>query len=83
MPKTHTLLSILLFPFLFVSCRASRPTPITSLPDPSGWKLAFSDEFDGKELDPTKWNTYYPWVENGGCTNSGNNELDMATWRRA
>ena len=76
MPKTHTLLSILLFSFLFVSCRASRPTPITSLPDPSGWKLAFSDEFDSKTLDTAKWNTCYPWVEDGGCTNSGNNELE-------
>jgi beta-glucanase (GH16 family) len=26
-----------------------------------GWKLTFQDEFDGKELDLTKWNPNDPW----------------------
>ena len=24
-------------------------------PSPAGWKQAWSDEFDGKEIDKTKW----------------------------
>jgi hypothetical protein len=67
---------ILLIPLWITSCRPSQPPPFVTLPDPSHWKLAFSDEFDGKELDAAKWNTCYPWVENGGCTNSGNHELE-------
>jgi hypothetical protein len=46
MIKKSLLLTILLIPWL-ASCRSNRPTPISSLPDPSGWKLVFSDEFDG------------------------------------
>lgn len=42
---------------------------------PNGnWQLVFSDEFDGRELNPNKWTKCY-WWENNGCTNLGNNEL--------
>jgi beta-glucanase (GH16 family) len=57
--------------------RAQPPQPGAALPVSGGWKLVFSDEFDGSKLDQTKWNTCYPWVEaDGGCTNSGNNEME-------
>lgn len=58
-----------------VSCK-SDPKPTLELPDPDGWKLVFSDEFGGSRLDQSKWNTCYPWVEDGGCTNAGNHELE-------
>jgi beta-glucanase (GH16 family) len=47
---------------------------------PSGhvWQQTFGDEFNGVALDPTKWTSCYWWV-NGGCTNSGNNELEWYT----
>lgn len=27
----------------------------------SGWELVFEDNFDGNELDKTKWNPTYNW----------------------
>src|SRR5258708_6661398 len=42
-----------------------------------GWTLTFSDEFNGTQLDLTKWNTSYMW---GGCgqrTLPGNHELEV------
>lgn len=76
MTGKRAFIPLLLLPLLFASCQASRPVPISSLPDDAHWKLVFSDEFNGSQLDTTKWNTCYPWVEDGGCTNSGNNELE-------
>jgi beta-glucanase (GH16 family) len=72
----YTLIPILLTSIMLASCGSARPTPISSLPNPSGWKLVFSDEFNGDQLDTEKWNTCYPRVEDGGCTNSGNHELE-------
>lgn len=36
------------------------PTPTTppAPPAPVGWKLSFSDEFNGSSVDPAKWNVY-------------------------
>jgi beta-glucanase (GH16 family) len=31
----------------------------------SGWELVFSDEFDGAELDHSKWSTYFPYTSDG------------------
>lgn len=61
---------------LLSACSGSKPAPLPSLPDPSGWILVFHDEFNGEKLDTTRWNTCYPWAEGGGCTNGGNNELE-------
>jgi beta-glucanase (GH16 family) len=38
------------------------------------WELVFSDEFNDRDLDRSKWTTCYWWDDNG-CTNLGNNEL--------
>ena len=45
------------------------------LPDgPKGrWQLVFSDHFTGSTLDTANWSTCYRW----GCTDEGNNELEM------
>jgi len=40
----------------------------------TAWTLVFEDEFDGAELDGSRWTTCY-WWDKGGCTNLGNNEL--------
>ncbi|MFF8511025.1 family 16 glycosylhydrolase [Streptomyces sp. NPDC015492] len=49
------------------------PSAVT--PTPSGpWRLVMSDDFDGDELDDRTWTTCYDWNK-GGCTNSGNDEL--------
>jgi beta-glucanase (GH16 family) len=50
--------------------------PLVQQP-PAGWELAWSDEFDGKELDRTKWKH-----EVGGH-GFGNNELQFYTDRAA
>jgi beta-glucanase (GH16 family) len=40
------------------------------------WRPLFSEEFAASTLDHTKWATCYWWqVDNAGCTNLGNNEL--------
>jgi len=45
-----------------------------------GWKLAWSDEFDGKEIDRTKWdfdigNGFFNYEANQWISGWGNNEL--------
>ncbi len=67
---------LILFPLVLASCRSTQPQPIISLPDAPHWKLVFTDEFNGSQLDTTRWYTCYPGSEDGGCTNSGNNELE-------
>jgi beta-glucanase (GH16 family) len=45
------------------------------------YTLVFSDEFNEKTLDSSKWVTCYDWYdeENKGCSNYGNNELEWYT----
>lgn len=31
------------------------------------WKLVFNDEFNGNQIDPNKWVTYYPYDSGGQC----------------
>lgn len=49
---------------------ATAPAPTTAppaTPAPSGWRLTFSDEFNGSAVDASKWNVYdqreNEWVE--------------------
>jgi beta-glucanase (GH16 family) len=51
---------------------------------PSGWKLVWSDEFDGKEIDKTKWdfdlgNGFYNYDGNTWISGWGNDELQYYT----
>jgi beta-glucanase (GH16 family) len=57
-----------------VSAAQADPPPA----DPGyAWVQTFGDDFNGSVLDSTKWNTCYWWVApDGGCTSSGNNELE-------
>jgi beta-glucanase (GH16 family) len=51
---------------------------------PAGWKLTWSDEFDGKEIDRTKWdfdlgNGFYDYDANEWVRGWGNEELQYYT----
>jgi beta-glucanase (GH16 family) len=51
---------------------------------PAGWKLAWSDEFDGKEIDKSKWdfdvgNGFYDYDANTWIGAWGNGELQYYT----
>ena len=48
----------------------------TAGPPRAGMTLIFSDEFEGDQLDSSKWQTCYPWMVGDGCTNGGNHELE-------
>ncbi len=67
------LLTVLIF-VLLITTRYFKPqapaptptpttTPMTKLDN--SWQLVFNDEFNGSELDPTKWITSFPWGRNG------------------
>jgi beta-glucanase (GH16 family) len=44
-----------------------------------GWKLAFSTDFPGTQLDTATWDQCYPWTPSPpGCTNFGN--ADEREW---
>ena len=42
---------------------------------PKGWHLVWSDEFDGKKIDETKWDFQLGTGAEYGLENWGNNEL--------
>ena len=42
---------------------------------PQGWHLVWSDEFDGKKIDETKWDFQLGTGTEYGLENWGNNEL--------
>ncbi|MEU4498702.1 glycoside hydrolase family 16 protein [Streptomyces sp. NPDC023998] len=44
-------------------------------PAAGSWRLVFHDDFNGSKLDTDRWVTCYDWNK-GGCTNSGNDELE-------
>ncbi|MCX7008982.1 MAG: glycoside hydrolase family 16 protein, partial [Kiritimatiellaeota bacterium] len=53
-------------------------------PSAPGWKLVWSDEFEGAEIDPTKWdfdlgNGYFEHAANVWIGGWGNNELQYYT----
>lgn len=45
---------------------------------PGAWELAFSDEFDGSDLNTGVWATCF-WWQRGGCTNLSTNERQWYT----
>jgi beta-glucanase (GH16 family) len=56
----------------------------TAKPPPAGWKLTWSDEFDGKDIDRTKWdfdtgNGFYDYDANWWVSGWGNDELQYYT----
>jgi beta-glucanase (GH16 family) len=66
--------------FGFVPSRAA----VADEPTPSGWKLIWSDEFDGKEIDRAKWdfdlgNGFYNYDAQQWISGWGNNELQFYT----
>src|SRR5580700_10297640 len=51
---------------------------------PEGWKLTWADEFDGKEIDKTKWdydlgNGFFNYDANQWISGWGNDELQYYT----
>ena len=59
-----------IFPLLFLILAASAFSEEAVKPESLGYKLVWSDEFDGKALDASKWNTgYAPKVHPLGCNN--------------
>lgn len=60
-----------------------RPNQATE-PFPAGWKLVWSDEFDGKDIDKAKWdfdigNGFYNYDANQWISGWGNDELQYYT----
>ncbi len=62
-----------------VMCRekdsAKTPTQNNSIPEPPGWSLVWHDEFDGEEIDLSKWENEV------NARGGGNNELQYYTAR--
>ncbi len=52
-----------------------KPGDPSSPAAPGPWQLVLNDDFNGTHLDTAKWATCYDWND-GGCTNSGNKELE-------
>jgi beta-glucanase (GH16 family) len=64
----------------FVPGRTNAP----QVKDPPGWKLVWADEFDGKDIDRTKWdfdlgNGFYNYDANQWISGWGNSELQYYT----
>lgn len=43
----------------------------------SGWKQTFSATFPGDKLNPSVWDTCYPWESQSGCANFGNSDEEF------
>ncbi|WP_166827267.1 glycoside hydrolase family 16 protein [Thalassoroseus pseudoceratinae] len=60
------------------------PAILAADPTPPGWSLTWNDEFDGKTIDPKKWdfdlgNGFYNYDANQWIHGWGNNELQYYT----
>jgi beta-glucanase (GH16 family) len=63
---------------------ATMHTPTSAEPPGSEWKLVWSDEFDGKDIDKSKWdfdtgNGFYDYAANMWIHGWGNDELEYYT----
>ncbi len=67
-----------------ISAISVRSSPCAADPSPTEWKLVWSDEFDGKEIDKTKWdfdlgNGFYNYDDKTWISGWGNDELQYYT----
>jgi beta-glucanase (GH16 family) len=74
------------FTIAFACAMALLPNPfaLSQGPPPPGWKLVWSDEFDGDQIDCTKWdrdvgNGFYNYDANVWISGWGNDELQHYT----
>lgn len=72
-------LLFLLLAFTSIAALGQRDTilPALNLCSQGSWKLVFSDEFNGRSLDRSKWVTWYPYANDGSdncdfCRTHGN-----------
>jgi beta-glucanase (GH16 family) len=77
-------LSLAVLVFGMGACFALLPLQETAEPAPEGWKLVWSDEFDGKEIERAKWdfdigNGYYNYDAEQWVSGWGNDELQYYT----
>ena len=69
----HVLASAVALSGLAAACiAATHARPTQPVPGPT---MVFADEFEQDVLDRGRWTTCY-WWDDGGCTNSGNDELE-------
>jgi beta-glucanase (GH16 family) len=62
------------FAFLATTSKIARADP--PIPNPSGWRLVFNDEFDGSSLNVGKWATCdFPDTDGVGCKGGASGEL--------
>src|SRR3546814_15820336 len=71
---------------------APKPTPTTApapgpqpTPAPAGWRLVWSDEFDGSAVDTSVWKPYHSTYGDGNrelqCLTPGNGKIGRASCR--
>src|SRR3546814_9276689 len=76
--RTDTLLPYTtLFRSLLAAAGAAEPVGATGAPDAAGWRLVWSDEFDGPAIDRGKWDF------DVDCWGGGNRERQCYTDRRS
>ena len=72
-----TLLPLLLLGLLALSARASEPgDQLPPAPHGKSWKLIWHDEFEGHDLDATKWTYRHDGKRKGGWWNKKAISLD-------
>src|SRR6478672_7848237 len=76
--------TILTLAFLVTAALLASAEPRAADNPPAGWKLTWGDEFDGKELDRTKWdfdlgNGFYDYGADQWISGWGNGELQYYT----
>ncbi len=72
---------LLLLGVLLGGCTLPAHRPVI---EPAGWSLVWSDEFDGTQVEPTKWdfelgNGFFVYAENQWVPGWGNRELQYYT----
>ncbi|BDC94742.1 family 16 glycosylhydrolase [Treponema bryantii] len=71
-----TITAALVATVIFMGCTEHKSKARVSKPEtPAGWHLVWSDEFDGKQIDTTKWDFQIGTGSQYGLEGWGNNEL--------